>query len=88
MESITVTVELHEFLASKASLDPKERSSQNNKVTLSLPAGASISSLLEYLGLVQEYVGLIIVNGAQGNTQTLLSNGDKIALYPPLSGGC
>lgn len=52
-----------------------------------LPVGASIQSLVEHLGIPDGLVNAAAVNGQAKTTAALLSDGDKIALFPQSAGG-
>jgi molybdopterin converting factor subunit 1 len=62
-----------------------------NRLETLLPAGASVSRLLEVVerqvpGL-QRTRGLIAVNHTYVQPDTILQDGDEVALIPPVSGG-
>jgi MoaE-MoaD fusion protein len=58
------------------------------RVELDLPAGASVADVWPELGLGDEPPGLLYaVNRAYAERETRLSEGDEVALIPPVSGG-
>jgi molybdopterin converting factor small subunit len=52
-----------------------------------LPDGASVAEIMKRLGLVQEDVKLIFVNGAKAELDTRLKDGDRLGLFPAVGGG-
>jgi molybdopterin converting factor small subunit len=49
--------------------------------------GAKVLDLVRFLGLPEEQVRLIAVNGKQSDLQTVLSEGDTVFIFPPAIGG-
>lgn len=59
-----------------------------NRLTVELEEGATVASLLDALGLDQDPQHLmILVNRRQVDLDHVLSDGDEVHLFPPLSGG-
>ena len=59
---------------------------------ITIPSGSTVEELLESLkGLHDQLMDaeriLVAVNGAYVNPGTVLEEGDKVALFPPVSGG-
>jgi molybdopterin converting factor subunit 1 len=79
-----ITIKLFAMLKDKAG---------TNEVLLDVPSGASVSRAIE--ALAQQYPALagairniaVAVNLTKVNEQTLLNDGDELALLPPVSGG-
>ncbi len=46
-----------------------------------------VLDLLNELGIKEEEVALIIVNGIHSNVDRKLEEGDTLALFPPVAGG-
>lgn len=46
-----------------------------------------VRDLLNDLGIKEEEVALIIVNGIHSNVDRKLEEGDVLALFPPVAGG-
>ncbi|MGE5587162.1 MAG: MoaD/ThiS family protein [Clostridia bacterium] len=57
------------------------------KMELDLPEGATVGDALAAAGLVQGLWGIVIVGGKVAGASTKLSPGDKVAVFPPVSGG-
>lgn len=49
--------------------------------------GATISNIIEELGLPPEQVSIIFVNGRHAKPDTILNDGDEVAMFPPIGGG-
>lgn len=77
-------VYLHDVLKNKVKLE-----SYDNKAAFSiiLNPGSSVEDLLKSLGLSQDWVGLIIVNGKQVGLDYLFSDQDRVDLFSPMAGG-
>lgn len=68
-------------------LDHYVPASTADGMMLQLPEGASISGLLQQLGIPLKAVGVIVVNGSMTTKNHNLRNCDDIQLYPPIEGG-
>ncbi|HEY2594221.1 MAG TPA: molybdopterin converting factor subunit 1 [Chloroflexota bacterium] len=62
-----------------------------NRLDSTVPVGASVSRLLELLEsripTLRQTPGLIAVNHSYVPPETVLQDGDEVALIPPVSGG-
>jgi len=73
-----LTVKLH------ASLRPYERSSSNGGLfPLETREKATVREVIRELGIPPEKVRMILLNGKGADSNSILSNGDRIALFPP-----
>jgi molybdopterin converting factor small subunit len=73
-----VTVKLH------ASLRPYGRSDSNDSLfALETAEKATVREVIRELGIPPEKVRMILLNGRGVNSDSILSNGDRIALFPP-----
>ncbi len=79
-----IAVQLHDILKSKVEACPV---SVEGTFDYQLPAGASVSFLLQDLGLDNRFVGLVVVNGLQADKDYRLLDGDRVELFSPMSGG-
>jgi sulfur-carrier protein len=48
---------------------------------------ATVSAVMEALGLEPGAAGLVLVNGVHARPERTLDPGDEVALFPPLGGG-
>lgn len=64
---------------------------RGNLVTLDIDPGAPISQIIEPFGLPPRLVHLVLVNGTyiepEKRMSTTLSEGDVLAIWPPIAGG-
>jgi molybdopterin synthase sulfur carrier subunit len=64
---------------------------QSNQVSLDLPEGSSIASIIEPFGMPEKLVHLVLVNGVYVPPSERLSftpkDGDVLAIWPPIAGG-
>jgi molybdopterin synthase sulfur carrier subunit len=56
-------------------------------VSVELPDGATLEHLIQELGLPENEVKVIFVNGIAHDQAHSLANGDEVALFPPVGGG-
>ncbi|MBU0513379.1 MAG: MoaD/ThiS family protein [Proteobacteria bacterium] len=49
--------------------------------------GRSVARLLARLGIPPEKVKIIMVNGVAAGADTVLADGDRVGLFPPVGGG-
>jgi molybdopterin synthase catalytic subunit len=76
---VTITVRLFAGLRERAGWDVRE---------LELPSGATIGDVWKELGLGAQPRGLLYaLNKGYADKSTVLSEGDEVALIPPVSGG-
>jgi len=54
---------------------------------LELEESQTVSQVMAHLGIPEESVKLIFVNGVHGAKSTLLTEGDRLGLFPPVGGG-
>jgi len=49
--------------------------------------GTTVKHLLGKLGVPEEAVRLIFINGIKGNLTSTLTGGDRVGVFPPVGGG-
>ncbi|HMK66739.1 MAG TPA: MoaD/ThiS family protein [Thermodesulfobacteriota bacterium] len=64
--------------------EPKEGGFTN---VMEVDEGTTIKSLLEALHIPLELPKIIFLNGIHADLTTVLQNGDRLGLFPPLAGG-
>jgi sulfur carrier protein ThiS len=73
-----ITVKLH------ASLRPYGKSdSKNGLFSVETSEKATVREVIRELGIPPEKVRMILLNGRGVDSESILSNGDRIALFPP-----
>jgi len=55
--------------------------------TMEIQPGTSIRELVRELGLPENEVKLIMVNGVSAHWDTILEGSERLALFPPVGGG-
>jgi sulfur carrier protein ThiS len=55
--------------------------------SVALAEAATVADLINELGLPEEEVKLVFVNGRSCKMDHVLSEGDEIGLFPPVGGG-
>lgn len=58
------------------------------KKTITLPLGSTVSTILEMFSISKEVKLIILINGTpHQKRETVIKNGDIVAIFPPLAGG-
>ncbi|WP_034629818.1 MoaD/ThiS family protein [Desulfotruncus alcoholivorax] len=65
----------------------KEPCCQKPKITVSLAGPATVRELVAFLGIPGEYISFVTVNGEKKDWASPLGPGDKIILFPYITGG-
>ena len=52
-----------------------------------IATGTTLKQLLEKLGIPEDDVRLIFINGIKGNLTSTLTDGDRLGIFPPVGGG-
>ena len=60
----------------------------NRKAAIDVRDGATAQEVMIQLGIPQEYPNILLVNGRQARPETVLKDGETLAVFPPLAGGC
>ncbi|SFH06046.1 Mut7-C ubiquitin [Desulfotomaculum arcticum] len=60
---------------------------QKPKITVSLTGPVTICHLVDYLGIPREYISFVTVNSEKKDWASSLGPGDKIILFPYITGG-
>jgi len=63
------------------------QTSGSEPMILQVPEGTSLSALLTKLGVPKEEVKTAFVNNQRQDEDYQLSNGDRVAFFPPVAGG-
>lgn len=61
--------------------------STNRSTALNLPEGACAGDIIKELGVPENSVKLIFINGSHARMDTPLSENDRVGLFPPVGGG-
>ena len=62
-------------------------SPQEAALTLDVPAGCRVAQVLEMLSMPAEVEKVILVNGRPAEEGSVLHEGDRVVLFPPVAGG-
>jgi len=54
---------------------------------LELKEGDRLGRVLEILGMPPAVEKVMLINGRPANLDTILNEGDKVVLFPPVAGG-
>ena len=77
-KNITVVVK---FFANLRDIAPPKK-------TVTLPTGSTVNTVLDMFIISQETKLIILINGSPHQTrETLINDGDIVAIFPPLAGG-
>lgn len=79
---MNITVEPRSYLTDFLKDSPK-----SNIFNIKLEENAGIPDILKIIGIPQEKIHLVLVNGKVSCLDSSLKDGDKVILYPHLMGG-
>ena len=58
------------------------------KKIMTLPTGSTVRTVLDMVNISKETKLIILINGSPHKTrETLIKDGDVVAIFPPLAGG-
>ena len=77
-----VKIELRGPLARHAPPDCRE-----GRIILETPYGFTVRDVLNLIGIPEESVGLVLINGQKSRLSTCPAGGDTITFFPPVAGG-
>ena len=60
---------------------------QNRKGKIDTPDGATVLDVKRQLGMPDDLSGILLLNGKQAAPDTVMREGDTLAIFPPLAGG-
>jgi len=60
---------------------------EQRKAVIAARDGATAREIMLQLDIPQEYPNVLLVNGKQANSDTVLKDGETLAIFPPLAGG-
>ncbi len=73
------------LFAGLRALDP--RGGQSGGGDIEIPQGATVAQALERLEVPPEEDKIILVNGLHAKPETVLKEGDRLSVFPPVGGG-
>jgi sulfur-carrier protein len=79
-----MVIELHLF-ATLAKYLPEDATSKTAMIAMA--PGETVQDLITGLGIPENTVKLIFINGVHGKKNTILKDGDRVGLFPPVGGG-
>lgn len=80
-------VELRVFATYRKPVAEKLGQKTEDSIYVDLSEGSSLGQLIDLIGLGEEAVIISLVNGIHQDKNYLLSDGDRIGLFPPVGGG-
>ena len=61
--------------------------SERKRARIEVEEGAKVGELMDKLNIPPKITNVIMVNGEHRNQETKLSEGDRVSVIPPISGG-
>ncbi len=61
--------------------------SEQRTAVIAARDGATAREIMLQLGIPQEHPNILLVNGKQAKPETVLKDGEILAVFPPLAGG-
>ncbi|MDJ0809359.1 MAG: MoaD/ThiS family protein [Desulfobacterales bacterium] len=74
------------YLKCFASLTNEEHCDHRNATPFDVPAGQTVNNLLTRVGVAREAVKIAFVNNRIAGMDTVLADGDRVALAPAVGG--
>ncbi|OPX90571.1 MAG: ThiS family protein [Pelotomaculum sp. PtaB.Bin104] len=56
-------------------------------IDVEAPEGTTVAGVISMIGVREEEVFTILVNGVRAEIETLVRQGDRVAFFPPVGGG-
>ena len=75
-----MTIDLRLFATLKQFEPPSSHALQIKK-------GTSVRALVAQLGIPEIKAKLIFINGVKGDLDSILKDGDRVGIFPPVGGG-
>lgn len=63
------------------------RDNRDKKIFLDANDFSSVQDVLDYIGIKNEEVAILLVNGIHSKSEMRLKDEDIVALFPPIAGG-
>lgn len=63
------------------------REGRQNTLDLDLPFETTVGDVIDQLGIKEEEVAILLVNGIDGKVSQTLNQNDVVSLFPPTGGG-
>ncbi len=60
----------------------------DRKAVMEFGDGLTVGKVLDQLGIPKEHPNMVLVNGVHAQDDAPLKDGDVLAVFPPLAGGC
>jgi len=61
--------------------------SSGKRFVMEITEGAKISDLLAQLEVPKDAVKILFINGVHANGDTIVKDGDRLGIFPPVAGG-
>jgi len=86
-----ITFKLHANLTDYLPRDENGRRPHYSQLQIEVPDGSNVQSVIDRFNLPTALVHLVLVNGVyvapSQRSRRVLSDGDALALWPPIAGG-
>jgi sulfur carrier protein ThiS len=86
-----ITFKLHANLTDYLPRDADGRKPHYNQLRIEVPEGSDVQSVIDRFRLPPRQVHLVLVNGVyvapSSRSMRRLSDGDALAIWPPIAGG-
>ena len=80
-----IKIELGLF-ASLAHYMPKKDTTNGSKM-IEIDEGITINMLIDHLGIPNDVVKVVFLNGVHAKGDEILKDGDRVGIFPPVAGG-
>ena len=80
-DSVTISVKLF------AALKKYTPQGSRDRISLSLPVGATVQDAVDMLDMPREQAGMLVVGDTYVEVGMVLEDGLELSIFPPLAGG-
>lgn len=63
------------------------RNGRDKKVFIPFIEGLNVKTIIDRLEILEEDVAILLINGRDGELDTLLKENDYLSIFPPVGGG-
>ena len=80
-----IKIEVRLF-ASLAHYTPSKDTTDGSKM-IEISGGITVDMLINHLGIPNDTVKVVFLNGIQAKGDEILKHGDRVGIFPPVAGG-
>lgn len=63
------------------------RDGRGKRLNLEIKENTTVQNILDTLKIDKELVSILLINGTDGKFESVLKDGDRLSIFPPVGGG-